>query len=86
MSFVHDGKVLTSQGGARSYDVAMYLVDLLFGEPVAKGIGGGLLIEWPPSPESRFPFVSDPRMTRGSQERRDQALPQSTDPKENQQP
>ena len=28
VSFVHDGKALTSQGGARSFDVAMYLVDL----------------------------------------------------------
>ena len=67
VSFVHDGSVLTSQGGTRSYDVAMYLVDLLFGEQVAKGIGGGLLIDWPPPPDSRYPFVSDPRMTRGSQ-------------------
>jgi transcriptional regulator GlxA family with amidase domain len=47
VSFVHDGKMLTSQGGARSYDVAMYLVDLLYGEQVARGVGGGLLIPWP---------------------------------------
>jgi len=46
--FVHDGGVLTSHGGAKSYDVAMYLVDHLFGEDVARGVGGGLLIEWPP--------------------------------------
>lgn len=68
VSFVHDGGVLTSQGGIRSYDVAMYLVDLLFGEEVAKGVGSGLLIEWPTPPELRFPFVSDPRMTRKSQQ------------------
>jgi transcriptional regulator GlxA family with amidase domain len=46
-SFVHDGKFLTSQGGAKSYDVAMYLVDLLYGEKVAHGIGRGLVINWP---------------------------------------
>ena len=66
VSFVHDGRVLTSQGGARSYDVAMYLVDLLFGTPVATGVGRGLLIDWPPSPENRYPFVSDPRLQRES--------------------
>lgn len=48
ISFVHDGKALTSEGGARSYDAAMYLVDRLFGEEVAKGVGAGLLIPWPP--------------------------------------
>jgi transcriptional regulator GlxA family with amidase domain len=49
VSFVHDGKALTSQGGARSYDVAMYLVDHLFGEQVARGVGRGLIIPWPPA-------------------------------------
>jgi transcriptional regulator GlxA family with amidase domain len=66
VSFVHDGRVLTSAGGARSYDVAMYLVDLLYGRAVTEGIGAGLLIEWPPPPESRQSFVSDPRYTRKS--------------------
>jgi transcriptional regulator GlxA family with amidase domain len=46
-SFVHDGKYLTSQGGARSYDVAMYLVDLIYGEKVAAGVGRGMVISWP---------------------------------------
>ena len=41
VSFVHDGKALTSEGGARSFDVAMYLADLLYGEKVAQGIGRG---------------------------------------------
>lgn len=45
-SFVHDGKYLTSQGGAKSYDVAMYLVDLLYGERVAAGVGKGLILPW----------------------------------------
>jgi transcriptional regulator GlxA family with amidase domain len=49
VSFVHDGPVMTSQGGAKSYDVAMYLVDHLYGEKVAQGVGRGLIIEWPPT-------------------------------------
>ncbi len=48
VSFVHDGKALTSQGGAKSYDVAMYLVDHLYGEEVARGVGRGMVIPWPP--------------------------------------
>ena len=48
-SFVHDGKVLTSQGGSKSYDVAMYLVDHLYGESVAREVGRGLIIDWPPA-------------------------------------
>ena len=48
-SFVHDGQRLTSQGGAKSFDVAMYLIDLLYGEQVAQGVGRGLIIDWPPS-------------------------------------
>lgn len=52
VSFVHDGKALTSEGGAKSFDVAMYLTDVLYGEKVAQGIGGGLIIAWPPTAES----------------------------------
>ncbi len=47
-SFVQDDRMLTSQGGAKSYDVAMHLVDLLYGEKVATGVGRGLIIPWPP--------------------------------------
>jgi len=52
-SFVHDGKFLTSQGGAKSYDVAMYLVDLLYGEKAAAGVGRGLVLQWK-NPTLRF--------------------------------
>lgn len=52
VSFVHDGKLLTSQGGAKSFDVAMYLVELLYGTKVAKGVGRGLVIPWPPTAET----------------------------------
>lgn len=50
ISFVHDGKAITSGGGAKSYDPAMYLVDHLYGETVAQGVGRGLIITWPPAP------------------------------------
>ena len=46
VSFVHDGKLLTSVGGAKSFDVALYLVHHLYGEKVAKGVGRGLVIDW----------------------------------------
>lgn len=59
VSFVHDGKALTSQGGARSFDVAMYLADLLYGEDAARGIGGGLIIAWPPAPGTLPAVVVD---------------------------
>jgi putative intracellular protease/amidase len=48
-SFVHDGKAITSNGGARSYDPAMYLVDLLYGSEAARGVARGMVIDWPPT-------------------------------------
>ncbi len=61
VSFVHDGPFLTSQGGAKSYDPAMYLVDHLYGEKVAQGVGHGLIIPWPPTAES-MPAVVVPQL------------------------
>jgi transcriptional regulator GlxA family with amidase domain len=46
VSFVHDGKMITSAGGAKSYDPALYLVELLYGKKAADGIGKGLVIDW----------------------------------------
>ena len=46
VSFVHDGKLFTSNGGAKSFDVALYLVHHLYGDKVAKGVGRGLVIDW----------------------------------------
>ena len=51
VSFVHDGPAITSVGGARSYDAALYLVDHLFGEEVARGVAKGLVLPWPPAAE-----------------------------------
>lgn len=56
VSFVHDGHALTSQGGARSYDVAIYLVSYLYGDEVAAGVGRGLVIDWPPA-EGSMPHI-----------------------------
>lgn len=58
-SFVHDGRVITSQGGIRSYEAAMYLVDLIYGEEVARNVGSGLLIDWPLRGEPGDIFITD---------------------------
>lgn len=54
VSFVHDGKALTSQGGARSYEAALYLVERLFGDEVAGKVAHGLLVPWPLPAEVEF--------------------------------
>jgi transcriptional regulator GlxA family with amidase domain len=46
VSFIHDKRMITSAGGAKSYDPALYLVELLYGKKAAKGIGTGLVIDW----------------------------------------
>lgn len=57
VSFVRDGGVLTSQGGASSFDVAMHLVEHLYGERVAAGVGRGMVIPWPPAPGDQPAYV-----------------------------
>ncbi|MEZ4994680.1 MAG: DJ-1/PfpI family protein [Saprospiraceae bacterium] len=44
--FVHDGKYITSAGGARSFEAALYLCELLYGESVAQRLASGLVIDW----------------------------------------
>lgn len=46
VSFVHDGKAITSVGGAKSFDAALYLAELLYGARAARGMAGGLVIDW----------------------------------------
>lgn len=46
VSFVHDGKLITSVGGAKSYDPALYLSELLYGNKAARGLAKGLVIDW----------------------------------------
>lgn len=44
--FVHDGKYITSAGGARSFDAALYLAEHLYGDSIARSLAGGLVIDW----------------------------------------
>ena len=44
--FVHDGKYITSAGGARSFEAALYLCEVLYGEKIAKRLARGLVIDW----------------------------------------
>jgi len=46
VSFVDAGKALTSVGGAKSFDVAFWLVERFYGAKVARGIGRGLVVDW----------------------------------------
>ncbi|MBE9490500.1 MAG: DJ-1/PfpI family protein [Bacteroidetes bacterium] len=44
--FVHDGKYITSSGGAKSFEAALYLCEYLYGKEIAKSLAGGLVIDW----------------------------------------
>ena len=44
--FVHDGKYITSAGGAKSFEAALYLCELLYGKEIARSLAKGLVIEW----------------------------------------
>lgn len=44
--FVHDEKYITSAGGARSFDGALYLCEHLYGKEIAQSLAGGLVIDW----------------------------------------
>lgn len=44
--FVHDGKYITSAGGAKSFEAALYLCELLYGTEIAKSLAKGLVIDW----------------------------------------
>ncbi|NAS11186.1 DJ-1/PfpI family protein [Poritiphilus flavus] len=44
--FVHDGKYITSAGGARSFDAALYLCEFLYGKEIARSLAKGLVIDW----------------------------------------
>lgn len=54
VSFVHDRVTITSAGGAKSYDAALYLSELLYGKTVANAIGKGLVIGWEKSKVNYF--------------------------------
>jgi len=44
--FVHDGKYITSAGGAKSFEAALYLAEVLYGKDIAKRLAQGLMIDW----------------------------------------
>ena len=44
--FVHDGKYITSAGGAKSFEASIYLTEVLYGPEVAIRLAKGLVIDW----------------------------------------
>lgn len=44
--FVHDKNIITSSGGASSFDAVLYLIQILYGKAVADKIAKGLVIDW----------------------------------------
>jgi transcriptional regulator GlxA family with amidase domain len=44
--FVHDGKYITSAGGAKSFEAALYLCEYLYGKEIAQSLASGLVIDW----------------------------------------
>ncbi|MBW1295620.1 glutamine amidotransferase [Aquimarina litoralis] len=44
--FVHDGKYITSAGGAKSFEAALYLSEHLYGAEIARSLAKGLVIDW----------------------------------------
>lgn len=44
--FVHDGKYITSAGGAKSFEASLYLCELLYGKKVADQLAKGMVIDW----------------------------------------
>lgn len=44
--FVHDGKYITSAGGAKSFEAALYLCENLYGKEITKSLAKGLVIDW----------------------------------------
>ncbi len=43
---VHDGKYITSAGGAKSFEAALYLCEQLYGKEVTRRLAQGLVIDW----------------------------------------
>ena len=44
--FVHDGRFITSNGGAKSFEASLYLIEHLYGKGIAEDIARGLVIDW----------------------------------------
>ena len=46
VSWVSDGKYVTSAGGVESFHAALAVVERLYGEKAASGIAKGLVLDW----------------------------------------
>ena len=46
--FVHDGPLITSAGGAKSFEAALYLSAVIYGDSIARALARGLVIDWDP--------------------------------------
>lgn len=44
--FVHHGKYITSAGGAKSFEAALYLCEYLYGKEITESLAKGLVIDW----------------------------------------
>jgi len=44
--FVHDGRIITSAGGAKSFEASLYLCELLYGKGNADQLAEGMVIDW----------------------------------------
>jgi len=44
--FVHDNKYITSAGGAKSFEAALYLCEHLYGAAITRRLAQGLVIDW----------------------------------------
>ncbi|MCX2744739.1 DJ-1/PfpI family protein [Mangrovivirga sp. M17] len=58
VSFVHDGNLITSVGGIKSYEAALYLCDLIYGKEKTRNIAEGLVIDWDKS-SIKYEIVKD---------------------------
>jgi transcriptional regulator GlxA family with amidase domain len=56
--FVHDGKFITSAGGAKSFEASLYLCELLYGKKVADELAKGMVIDWDLS-ELKYFFIPE---------------------------
>jgi transcriptional regulator GlxA family with amidase domain len=43
---VHDGKFITSAGGAQTFEASIYLTELIYGKKVADELAEGMVINW----------------------------------------
>lgn len=44
--FVHDGKFITSAGGAKSFEASLYLCEVLYGKAITQRLAKGMVIDW----------------------------------------